>query len=68
MFLNIHHIALEKRLILKRAKILKSFFLITDARFRFLVKNYVWYYIFFFLNFVFMLKKMQKTFKQGLES
>ena len=66
MFLNIHHIALEKWLILKRAKISKSFFLKTDARFRFLVKNYVRYYIFFFFNFVFKLKKMQKTFKKTL--
>ena len=63
MFLNIHHITLEKWLIFKRAKISKSFFLKTDARFRFLVKNYVRNYIFFFLNFVFKLKKMQKTSK-----
>ena len=60
MFLNIHHIALEKWLILKRAKISKSFFLKSDARFRFLVKNYVRYYIFFFQNFVFKLKKCKK--------
>ena len=63
MFLNLHHIALEKWFILKRAKISKSFFLKTDARFRFLVKNYVRYYIFFFQNFVF---KLQKNFKKTL--
>ena len=38
----------------------KLFFLKSDARFRFLVKNYVRYYIFFFQNFVFKLKKCKK--------
>ena len=60
MFLNIHHIALEKWLILKGAKISKSFFLKMDARFKFLVKNHVRYYIFFFQNFDFKLKKCKK--------
>ena len=64
MFLNIHHIALEKGLALKGAKISYSFFLRTDARFRFLVKNYVRYYSFFFQNFVFKLKKCKKPLKR----
>ena len=63
MFLNLHHIALEKWLILKGAKISKSFFLKSDAKFRFLVKNYVRYYVFFFQNFVIKLKKCKKPLK-----
>ena len=66
MFLTIHHIALEKWLILKGAKNSKSFFLKTDARFRFLVKDYVRYFVFFFQNFVFKLKKMQKKLYKDL--
>ena len=62
--LNIHHIAPEKWLILAGAKISKSFLLKSDSRFRFLVKNYVRYYIFFFQNCVFKLKKCNKPKKK----
>ena len=64
MFLTIHHIAPEKWFILKGAKISKSFFLKSDARFRFLVINHVWYYIFFLQNHVLKLKKCKKPQKR----